>query len=105
MNKPKRIQRKRTAGWRTPPDTVNVSRPSRWGNPFKVVEGRTQGEAVDKFRAWLKTDRFRFHAGLPKKKQWMLENIETLRGKDLACFCKPGTPCHADILMELANHE
>ena len=103
MNKPKRIQRKRTAGWRTPPNTVNVSRPSRWGNPFKVVEGRTQSEAVMAFHAWLTVDGF--DARIPEKKQWMLENIETLRGKDLACFCKPGTPCHADILMELANHE
>jgi hypothetical protein len=26
-----------------------------------------------------------------------------LRGKDLACWCKEGSPCHADILLELAN--
>lgn len=26
-----------------------------------------------------------------------------LRGKDLACWCKPGAPCHADVLLEIAN--
>lgn len=29
--------------------------------------------------------------------------IATLRGKHLACWCRPGTPCHADVLLELAN--
>ena len=31
---PKRIQRKRTKGWRLPPNTVCVTRPGKWGNPF-----------------------------------------------------------------------
>jgi hypothetical protein len=26
-----------------------------------------------------------------------------LRGKNLACWCKPDQPCHADVLLELAN--
>lgn len=26
-----------------------------------------------------------------------------LRGKDLACWCALGDPCHADVLLELAN--
>jgi hypothetical protein len=30
-------------------------------------------------------------------------DIRQLRGKNLACWCKPGQPCHADILLELAN--
>jgi len=28
---------------------------------------------------------------------------EALRGKNLGCWCKPGTPCHADVLLEVAN--
>lgn len=28
---------------------------------------------------------------------------EALRGKNLACWCKPGEPCHADVLLEIAN--
>ena len=26
-----------------------------------------------------------------------------LAGKNLACWCKPGEPCHADVLLEIAN--
>lgn len=33
----------------------------------------------------------------------MCEIVSELRGKNLACWCKPGAPCHADVLLELAN--
>lgn len=36
--KPKRIQRKRTRGWKMPPNTVCVTRPGRWGNPYKGIK-------------------------------------------------------------------
>lgn len=29
--------------------------------------------------------------------------VEGLRGKDLVCWCSVGRPCHADVLLELAN--
>ena len=28
---------------------------------------------------------------------------QTLRNKNVACWCKPGEPCHADVLLDLAN--
>lgn len=34
--KPKRIQRKRTKGWKMPENTVYVGRGSKWGNPYYV---------------------------------------------------------------------
>ena len=33
---PKRIQRKRTKGWRMPADAIYVGRPTKWGNPDKI---------------------------------------------------------------------
>lgn len=30
-------------------------------------------------------------------------NLPALRGRDLLCWCKPGEPCHVDVLLELAN--
>lgn len=33
----------------------------------------------------------------------ILGALRGLRGKNLACWCKPGEPCHADVLLELAN--
>lgn len=29
--------------------------------------------------------------------------LPELRGKNLACWCRLGQPCHADVLLELAN--
>lgn len=88
---PKRIQRKRTKGWRLPPDTVCVTRPGKWGNPYSVVNGnREQALALakDYFRTGVANGIF---------------PIEELRGKDLACWCSLDLPCHADVLLELAN--
>jgi hypothetical protein len=33
----------------------------------------------------------------------VIEEIEELRGRNLACWCAPGSPCHAEILLEMAN--
>jgi len=84
---PIRIQRRRTKGWRMPPNTVHVGRPSYWGNPYQVgtcLIADAQA-AVDVFKA-----------NLPRGK---------LRGKNLCCWCSLDSPCHADILLELANRE
>lgn len=92
---PRRIQRKRIRGWRMPANAVYVGRPTRWGNPFRV-----QMPIVDDLQSVLR--RFREYA-LNKLSSGDTEWLEPLRGKDLACFCKEGAPCHADILLELAN--
>jgi len=98
---PLRIQRRRTLGWRMPPNTVSVCRPGKFGNPFAVTNERTQAEAVAAFRTWLTVDGCT--AGEPERKHLVLESLHELRGKNLACYCKEGTPCHADVLLELAN--
>src|SRR3990167_7719207 len=55
---PKRIQRKRTKGWRMPPNTVNVTRPGPWGNPRRVgmYQGYGRADAVADFKRWLARD-------------------------------------------------
>jgi len=97
--RPQRIQLRREKGWRMPPNTVSVARPGKFGNPFKVTEERTAAEAVIAFRTWLLVD------GCDAGRARILESIEHLRGKNLACYCCPGNPCHADVLLELANRE
>ena len=93
--KPVRIQRKRTKGWKMPPNTVYVGRPTKWGNPFPGFYER-RSVAVSRYRDWL-PDSIQADA--------MIE----LRGKNLACWCplkdRHGftVPCHADILLEIAN--
>lgn len=83
----KRIQRKRTKGWKMPPNTVYVGRPTKWGNPF------TGEDAVEKYAKWL----------LKNWNRKFLRKVKELRGKNLACWCPLDKPCHADILLLLAN--
>ena len=98
---PHRVQLSRKAGAKLPPNTVVVSRPSKWGNPFRVTPERSQILAVSEFQTWLTVEGVT--AGIADRKQWMLDNLKELRGKNLACWCKPGTACHADVLLRLAN--
>ena len=83
---PKRIQLRRTKGWRKPPNTVVVTRSSKkWGNPFTVKEhGRLV--AIEKYREW--------SAG---------QDFSELRGKNVACWCRLDQPCHGDVILERAN--
>jgi hypothetical protein len=110
---PLRIQLSRAKGWRMPANTVKVDRTTRWGNPYSAdapVDMRqvrrwgwifgpggreacgTDGLAVRKFAVCVGFD----HAIHPFVRQ-------ELGGKNLACWCKPGAHCHADVLLVLAN--
>lgn len=92
--KPIRIQRKRAKGWRLPPNTVYVGRPTKWGNPYKVG-GKCGPFMEDTITAFSAKHFYIGHAlKLPHQE---------LRGKNLACWCALDQPCHADILLELAN--
>ena len=106
---PRRIQRSRKKGWRTPPNTIYVGRPTQWGNPFEVGPF-TPELAVDAFRVHLAAyfgyqDRAirRAFYPLPVESTEFRDWIAPLRGRDLACWCPLSAPCHADVLLELAN--
>ena len=86
----KRIQRKRTPGWRMPADAIYVGRPTKWGTPF------SEGDNCELVR------QFRENCLTPSFTQQI---IKELRGKDLACWCSLDEPCHADVLLEIANHD
>lgn len=156
---PERIQLRRTKGWRLPENTVVVSRPSKWGNPFRFkttrglarvpavigageweYEGRvsaagarhdyhhpdgrittcnirylTRAEVVDLFRRVLTgvDPEPRRLAGSFITWRTLGFNAELARqelaGKNLACWCPlvdefgQRVPCHADVLLEVAN--
>jgi len=98
--KPQRIQRSRAKGWKMPPNTVYVGRPTMWGNRWQIgthsnLLGRavqTLEEAVLCYRT-LMWPEAHHHA-------WVREN---LRGKNLACWGAIDQPCHGDVLLEIAN--
>lgn len=106
---PERIQLRRTKGWRKPEGAIVVTRPTKWGNPWRVgsttwtvlpggVIDRephpplTAEQAVESYRNSVTHDPL------------FAEAIRAeLAGRDLCCWCPPGQPCHADVLLEIAN--
>lgn len=99
MAKPRRIQLKRTKGYRKPKEAVTVTRATRWGNPW-LVKDWGQHKAVALFREDL-FEREVFEG--PKGPVTLAEVRAALKGRDLACYCEPGQPCHADVLIKAAN--
>ena len=117
--KPIRIQRQRTKGWRMPANTVYVGRPTKWGNPFiastdpdaRYGRGISAEIAVNCFRRCL--DKEGLWSSIPVHQwpqgkipaEWVtVEDVRLeLRGKNLACWCRLDQPCHADVLLEIAN--
>lgn len=94
---------------------VNVARPSKYGNPVikqdfdelqaiyaelgrPPIEGTWQKHAVKCFDAWIGGDIPEL--GTPPSCE---EIRRDLQGKNLACWCKSGDPCHADVLLFIAN--
>ena len=93
---PTRVQLRRSKGWRKPEKAVVVARPSCWGNPHRAATATVDAHraAVGAFRADLLT------GALP----YSTDDVRrALAGRDLACWCPPGLPCHADVLLEVAN--
>jgi len=91
---PERVQRKRTRGYKMPPDTIYVGHPTRWGNPYFKASNMTRAQKVMAYESWIRT--------MPV----LLSGIRReLSGKNLACFCPLDQPCHADVLLRLANME
>ncbi len=71
-----------------------IARPTKFGNDFKEHIDGTLAEIISKYEAWLMTE-----PGLIVKVK------KELRGKDLYCACKPGQPCHGDVLLRIANED
>jgi len=84
-----------------------VARPGPWGNPFVVGRNGTQDDCVRLYRVLLSGHVAMITAPHPNFQQvarvFVAEHIDELKNKNLACWCRAGMPCHADVLLELAN--
>jgi hypothetical protein len=145
MSTPKRIQLRRTKGWRKPEGAIVVARPSKWGNPYALGKAQVRMPALDDGE-WehegrlYKTsgERHMFVSHIDGKDVITWHQVENataaqcvalyreritgggrltryrspdltatiraeLAGRDLACWCPLDQPCHADVLLEIAN--
>lgn len=103
---PERIQRKRSKGCRMPPNTVSVCRPGRWGNLFIVSPAARPGSRSGATYICVPTVEDAvacYREFIEQRPEYLKEAKNQLRGKNLACFCPIGQPCHADVLLELVN--
>lgn len=122
---PERIQLHRSKGWRKPRGAIVVARPSKWGNPFRPCRCTRAADNGGLEWGWFATSqglgarpmhwgrgaRSAALADCVEMHAWWLLNdapmnlagVSDLRGHDLACWCPLDAPCHADILLELAN--
>lgn len=125
MTNPIRIQRKRTKGFNLQaqsPDgrpVVSVCRPGKWGNEFRIAHhdgahwvldsddnywgSETGYDTHDEAAAY--AVRLFANGWLEGKVHSGKLDLTELRGKHLACFCEPGAPCHADVLLRWANSD
>ena len=97
---PQRVQLKRSAGWKMPANTVKVDRTTRWGNPFTIAECGSAAIAVAQHGRWMRGE-IGAPGGLEPPARDMLRSA--LAGRNLACWCALNGPCHADLLLALAN--
>lgn len=101
--KPIRVRLSRKEGYEKPDNTVVVTRPGRFGNPFRLgvhtiimdhghERFATRAECVEAFRA-----------DALARPEFVKQIRDELRGKNIACWCELSQSCHGDVLLEIAN--
>ena len=84
---------------------VYIGRPGPWGNPFTHLQTDTKAkwivssrdESIEAFECWVESRS-------DPESLWIAENVGTLRGKVLGCWCSPKR-CHGEVLLKLANRD
>jgi uncharacterized protein DUF4326 len=100
MAAPHRVQLRRSAGWKMPANTVKVDRTTRWGNPFTPAELGSVAAAVAAHGRWMRGETAA-PGGVDPPDAAAIRSA--LAGRNLACWCPSNGPCHADLLLAIAN--
>ena len=118
MTKPQRMQLSRKKGFDLQAESrklnglpaKRVTRPGKWGNPFTIEDmaksykqdtEAAQAKAVELCGEWLRGTLDKRLS--PRAPPTRAEIRAELADHNLACWCLPGTPCHTETLIELAN--
>jgi len=119
-----RVQRKRIKGYRQPPGTIYVGRPTKWGNPIMLngdcifIDASYRRNILSPWVFYNMGDIddilylyelvLKGTACVNKDLQYWSDhfsklNVKDLKGANLSCWCPLDKPCHADILLKYAN--
>ncbi len=109
---PARFQRSRKAGYQLPKDVVYVGRPTIWGNPYppglfvfavppNILSAAAISAAAENNVLTVEGSVAVYAAYIKLNKKYF--PLEEIRGRDLSCWCACGEPCHADVLLTIAN--
>ena len=120
---PQRIRLRRTKGWTLGTNARSVARPGYYGNPYRIGDVYLLGDALPfpmpTARTWegetgtpglVAVQCVDASTAVAWYRLWAPLALEPralglIRGKDLACWCPLDQPCHADVLLEIANGE
>jgi hypothetical protein len=75
-----------------PDGAVYVGRPTRFGNPYRISAHRSRAAVL-----------LQYESHIMREIASGRLDLSELRGRPLACWCRLDAPCHADILLRLAN--
>jgi hypothetical protein len=107
---PIRIQRSRKKLFSMPENTIYVGRPSKWGNPFQITALVKREKAVELYKECILNNTMAYYyfdeiyaTEMYNHFKYISENLHTLKGKNLACWCQLDKCCHADVLLRFAN--
>ncbi len=79
---------------KSPEFDVYIGRPTKWGNPFAIGEHGTRAEVISKYEVWLRKE--------IAENRITLDDLRTLKGKQLACWCAP-LACHGEVIVKLID--
>lgn len=114
---PQRLQLSRREGWRLPAQARSVARPGRWGNPHRIIKDTSHPDTQWVVASGRDTEHGRYPTvdqarakAVELYREWASQRRAVIRaartelgGRDLACWCPIGAPCHAEVLLDIAN--
>ena len=69
-------------GWKLPA--------SKWANPFAIKQEWERDQVIEQYREYLLTN------------EELMDSLEELSGKTLACWCAP-KKCHCEVIREVLS--
>ena len=103
LRRPQRVQR--TLGTKANSDVIDVGPGTKGANPIKKQDVDALISSEPDIAAAVQARGWKAGAVILYRDHLLEANLDPteLQGKDLSCTCKLTDPCHADLLIELAN--